>query len=251
MCSSFYLYLAGERLKKDIDRKWYWIAGVLLVSLLLVLALRHEIASGLMTAYRWIADREQVEQFVAAFGRGAPIVFMVLQILQVILAPVPGEATGFIGGYLFGSLKGFVYSSLALAIGSWVNFSIGRFLGKRWVRRWIPDKTLGRFDHLVQRQGVIVLFLLFVFPGFPKDYLCLFLGITTIPLKIFLVIASIGRMPGTLMLSLQGEFLFDKNYVVFVVVFTVTALLAFVTIRYRETIYRWIEKLNGKTDDGR
>jgi len=239
------------RLKKKIDRKWVWTIGAFLASLLLVLVFRHEIARGLMAAYRWIADREQVEHFVAAFGRGAPLIFMALQVLQVIVAPVPGEATGFIGGYLFGSLKGFVYSSLALSAGSWINFSIGRFLGKRWVRRWIPDKTLARFDHLVQRQGVIVLFLLFVFPGFPKDYLCLFLGITTIPLKIFLVIASIGRMPGTLMLSLQGEFLFEKNYVVFIVVFTVTALLAFVTIRYRETIYRWIEKLNGKIDGDR
>ena len=238
-------------MKKQIDRKWVWIISALLVSLLLVLVFRHEIASGLMVAYRWIADREKVEHFVAAFGRGAPLVFMALQILQVIMAPVPGEATGFIGGYLFGSLKGFVYSSLALSVGSWINFSIGRFLGKRWVRQWIPDKTLVRFDHLVQRQGIIVLFLLFVFPGFPKDYLCLFLGITAIPLKIFLVIASIGRMPGTLMLSLQGEFLFEKNYVVFIVVFVVTALLAYATIRHREAIYRWIEKLNGKTEGDR
>ena len=234
-----------------MTKKWFWIIGVLLVSLLLLLLFRQEIARGLMAAYRWIADREQVEQFVAAFGHGAPLAFMALQIFQVILAPVPGEATGFIGGYLFGSLNGFVYSSLALTIGSWINFSIGRFLGKRWVRQWIPEKTLVRFDHLVRRQGVIVLFLLFVFPGFPKDYLCLFLGITAISLKVFLVIASLGRMPGTLMLSLQGEFLFEKNYVVFIAVFTVTALLAFVTIRYRDTIYRWIEKLNGKSDGGR
>ena len=66
------------------------------------------------------------------------MVFMGIQILQVIFAPVPGEATGFIGGYLFGVLEGFLYSSLALAIGSWINFSIGRFLGVRYVRKMIP-----------------------------------------------------------------------------------------------------------------
>ncbi len=243
--------MAGTRVNKDNGRKWYWIIGTLLVSLLVVLFFRHEIGRGLMTAYNWISDRDQVEQFLAAFGRGAPLVFMLLQVIQVILAPVPGEATGFIGGYLFGSLKGFVYSSLALAMGSWINFSIGRFLGKRYVRRWIPDKTLSRFDHLVQRQGVIVLFLLFVFPGFPKDYLCLFLGITAIPLKIFLLIASIGRMPGTLMLSLKGEFLFQENYLVLAILLAVTVVLAVVTIRYRESLYRWFEKLNGKTDGDR
>lgn len=219
--------------------------------LLLGLLFRHEIATYLMSAYRWISDREQIVQFVAAFGSGAPLVFMALQIFQVVLAPVPGEATGFIGGYLFGTAKGFIYSSLALAVGSWINFAIGRYLGKRFVRHWIPADKMMRFDHLLKRQGIIVLLILFVFPGFPKDYLCLFLGITTIPLKAFLLIASIGRMPGTLLLSLQGEFLFQKNYAILGVVLGGTILAALLSIRYRETIYRWVEKLNRKKDGGR
>lgn len=219
--------------------------------LLLVSLFRHELATGLMTAYRWISDRDQVEQFVAAFGRGAPLAFMTLQVLQVVLAPVPGEATGFIGGYIFGTAGGFIYSSLALAAGSWINFAIGRYVGRRYVRRWIPADKLARFDHLLKRQGIIVLLILFIFPGFPKDYLCLFLGITAIPLKAFLLIASVGRMPGTFMLSLQGEFLFQKNYSVFAVVFGMTLLAAVLSIRYRETIYRWMEKLNRKRPGSR
>jgi uncharacterized membrane protein YdjX (TVP38/TMEM64 family) len=221
------------------------------LGVVLVVVFHHEIAGGLMTAYRWIADRDQVEQFIAAFGNMAPVAFMALQVLQVILAPVPGEATGFIGGYLFGAFKGFVYSSLALTLGSWINFAIGRYLGRHYVRRWIPADKLERFDHLVKRQGVIVLFILFVFPGFPKDYLCLFLGLTAIPRNVFLVIASIGRMPGTLMLSLQGEFLFNKNYTVFAVVLGVTLLVAYLSIKYRDKIYHWLERANRKTDSDR
>lgn len=232
-------------------KRWIWTGGLLIGCLLLVLLFRHDIATGLMTAYRWIADRDQVAQFVSTFGNGAPIAFMALQVLQVVLAPVPGEATGFIGGYLFGTVRGFVYSSMALAVGSWINFAIGRFLGRRYVRRWIPAEKLAHFDYLLKRQGIIVLLILFVFPGFPKDYLCLFLGVTAIPLKAFLLIASIGRMPGTLMLSIQGEFVFQKNYAIFAVVFGVTVLAAVLSIRYRETIYRWMERLNGKTDGSR
>ena len=223
----------------------------MLGALLPVLFFRHEMATGLMVAYRWLSDRDQIERFVSAFGNGAPIAFMALQVFQVVLAPVPGEATGFIGGYLFGTIKGFVYSSLALAVGSWINFGIGRFVGSHYVRRWIPADYLVRFDHLLKRQGIIVLLILFVFPGFPKDYLCLFLGISAIPLKAFLLIASIGRMPGTLMLSIQGEYFFQKNYAFFVVVLGVTVLAALLSVHYRETIYRWMEKLNGKTDSSR
>jgi uncharacterized membrane protein YdjX (TVP38/TMEM64 family) len=227
------------------------MAGSLAGLLLVVLIFRHDIVTGLMAGFQWISDREQVEQFVASFGRGAPRVFMAIQILQVILAPVPGEASGFIGGYLFGALWGFIYSSLALAVGSWINFGIGRYLGKRFVRRWIPADKLMRFDQLLKRQGIIVILILFIFPGFPKDYLCLFLGITAIPLKAFLLIASLGRMPGTLMLSLQGEFLFQKNYTVLAVFFAAILLATFLSIRYRETLYRWMEKLNGKPDRSR
>ena len=223
--------------------KWYWIVGSTVALFLLLLLFWNQLTAGLMTGYHWISDREQMEQFVSGFGNGAPIVFMTLQLLQVIFAPVPGEATGFIGGYLFGWWKGFTYSSIALAVGSWVNFGIGRFLGGRYVRRWIPTKKLERFDQLVKREGVIVLFILFVFPGFPKDYLCLFLGVSAIPTKIFLVIASIGRMPGTLMLSLQGEFLYQKNYLYFFIVFALTTLFVVLSIRYRDRIYRWMDSL--------
>jgi hypothetical protein len=114
---------------------------------------RHELAAGLMTAYRWISDRDQAEQFIAAFGRWAPLAFMMLQVLQVVLAPVPGEATGFIGGYIFGTARGFIYSSLALAVGSWINFAIGRYVGHRYVRRWIPADTTGAFRSFVEAAG--------------------------------------------------------------------------------------------------
>jgi uncharacterized membrane protein YdjX (TVP38/TMEM64 family) len=166
--------------------------------------------------------------------------------LQVIFAPVPGEATGFIGGYLFGVLEGFLYSSTALAAGSWINFSIGRFLGVRFVRKMIPAEKFEKFDSMLKRQGVIVLFLLFVFPGFPKDYLCLFLGLSTLPLKVFLLLAALGRMPGTLLLSLQGAYLFEENYLLLGVTAGACAILVFIIYWNRERIYQWVEKFNNK-----
>jgi uncharacterized membrane protein YdjX (TVP38/TMEM64 family) len=196
--------------------------------------------------YYLLSDRERVRDFIASFGFGAPLVFMGIQLLQVIFAPVPGEATGFIGGYLFGVLKGFIYSSVALAVGSWINFSIGRFFGVRWVRKMIPVAKFEKFDAMLKRQGIVVLFLLFVFPGFPKDYLCLFLGLSTLPLKVFLLLAAVGRMPGTFLLTLQGAYLFEENYVVLGIVAAVCAILAFIIYRYREELYRWIERFNSK-----
>lgn len=195
-------------------------------------------------AYHLLTDRGRIEIFISNFKGAAPLVFMGIQILQVIIAPIPGEATGFIGGYLFGSFSGFIYSSIALTAGSWINFYIGRILGERYIRRIIPPPTFARFDNMVRRQGVIVIFMLYIFPGFPKDWLSLFLGITTLPIKIFILAASIGRMPGTLLLSLQGELLFEKSYT-FLIIFTAfSILIAGCTYLYREKLYCWVEKSN-------
>ena len=209
-----------------------------------VIRFRDPIWENISYFYHLISDRELVRDFVMSFGVGAPAAFMGIQILQVIFAPVPGEATGFIGGYLFGAFKGFLYSSIALSIGSLINFGIGRFLGVRFVRKMIPADKFERFNAKLKRQGIIVLFLLFVFPGFPKDYLCMFLGLSTLPLKVFILIAAIGRMPGTFLLSLQGEFLFEQNYAILGIVAACCAILAFLAYRYRENIYVWIERLN-------
>ncbi len=216
------------------------------VILIVVILFREPIWEQGSHLYHLLSDRDRIRDFIASFGLGAPLVFMGIQILQVIFAPVPGEATGFIGGYLFGVLKGFIFSSVALAIGSWINFSIGRFFGVRYVRKMIPEEKFEKFDSMLKRQGIIVLFLLFVFPGFPKDYLCLFLGLSTLPLKVFILLTAFGRMPGTFLLSLQGAYLFEENYVVLGIVAAVCAILAFIIYRYRESLYRWIERLNNK-----
>ncbi|MFC1815585.1 TVP38/TMEM64 family protein [Thermodesulfobacteriota bacterium] len=196
--------------------------------------------------YDLLTNREQIKVFVTSFGIAAPIVFMGIQILQVLFAPIPGEVTGFIGGALFGATKGFIYSSVALTVGSWLNFSIGRFLGKHYIRQLIPADILDRFDRMLKHQGVIVCFILFLIPGFPKDYLCLFLGLSSIPFKIFILLAAFGRMPGTLMLSLQGAFLFNQSYGFFALIFGMCLVVVVLGYRYRNTIYQWIERVNNR-----
>ena len=194
--------------------------------------------------FHFISDREEIRKFISSFDVGAPFVFMGIQILQVIFAPVPGEATGFIGGYLFGTIKGFLYSSIALTIGSWINFAIGRFFGERYVRKLIPPAKFEKFDRILKHQGVIIIFFLFVFPGFPKDYLCLFLGLSTLSVKIVLILSGLGRMPGTFVLSLQGASLYEKDYVILAVVAGMCLLLAIFSYRYRESLYLWIDRFN-------
>ncbi len=228
------------------NRYKFFFIFILCIALLLGYFYRVQLWEKITHYYLLFTNKDQIETFITSFGSGAPLVFILIQILQVLFAPIPGEATGFIGGLLFGASKGFLYSSLGLTAGSWMIFVIGRLLGKRYVRKLIPIKQLNRFDLLVKRQGVVVLFLFFLIPGFPKDYLCFFLGLSDLPIKIFIVITAIGRMPGTYMLSLQGAFVGEQMYGLFALILGLCILVVLLTYLYRERLYRWIERFNNK-----
>jgi uncharacterized membrane protein YdjX (TVP38/TMEM64 family) len=203
-------------------------------------------------AHRWyglVTDREWMRAAVESYGWAAPLVFIGIQIAQVIAAPIPGEATGFIGGYVFGTLTGFIYSTIGLTIGSLINFGIGRMLGERFVRRLVSQERFSRIDRLVNRQGIIALFIMFAIPGFPKDYLSLALGLSTLPVKLFTLMTGVGRMPGTLMLSLQGAALYDRSYGLLAVVAGACLVLILLAYRYREALYQWVERMNPPRTD--
>ena len=97
--------------------------------------------------------------------------------------------------------------------------------------------------------------LVILIPGFPKDALCYILGLTPMHWGIFLVISTIGRIPGTLMACLQGAKAFDHQYKTLIILSGVSALMLLVFYVYHDEIHRLIKKLKktkgGVTDEGR
>jgi len=200
----------------------------------------------LLRYYDLMTDREWLRQTVNSMGWAAPLVFMSLQIGQVLFAPIPGELTGFLGGYVFGALNGFLLSTLGLTMGSMINFAIGHFLGEPMVRKLVRCETYDKYNQMVQYKGILVIFIFFLIPGFPKDYLCMFLGLTTLPMRVFFVLSTVGRLPGTLALSLQGASIFEKDYLFFGMITALSLLFALVCYLARDPLYRWISRYSKK-----
>jgi uncharacterized membrane protein YdjX (TVP38/TMEM64 family) len=94
------------------------------------------------------------------------------------LAPIPGEVTGIIGGYLFEPILGTLYSTIGLTVGSWLAFSFAKAFGEPFVEKVVKTETLNKFDVFLEHNGGLVIFFLFLIPGFPKDYLCYILGLS-------------------------------------------------------------------------
>jgi len=197
--------------------------------------------------YQWLFDlqnaMDRAEQFregILAHGLFAPLIFIGLQMLQVVLAPIPGEASGVLGGYLFGVLPGFLYSSIGLTLGSWLAFILGRLLSDLMRRRLEQAKTYRRFNHLISKGDFLIPFVLFLLPGFPKDSLSYMLGMSHMPLPVFLFITGVGRMPGTMLLSLQGAEVYQGNYLRLVLLLALSGLLVAVCAVYRKKLLAWL-----------
>ena len=221
------------------------VGGTFVASVLVVLLVVNTDAwTHLVGCYELVCDRDAVRELVSSGGWAAFLIFIGLQIGQVVLAPIPGDVTGFLGGYLFGALGGALLSTIGLTIGSMLNFLIGHYLGERVVRRIVQCEAYEKYNEMVRYKGVLVIFIFFLLPVFPKDYLCLFLGLTTMPAAVFFGVSTVGRLPGTIALSLQGASIFDKNYMFFVVVTALCVVFAIAAYLVREPFYRWMARHN-------
>jgi uncharacterized membrane protein YdjX (TVP38/TMEM64 family) len=165
-----------------------------------------------LMCYRHFFEFNRLRSFVLSFGPLAPLVFIVLQALQVVIAPVPGEITGFVGGLLFGKISGTLYSTVGLTLGSLLAFGIARRFGAGFVHKIVKKEYIERFDYFVTHRGLYVAFILFLIPGFPKDSLCYLLGLTRLRMLDFVLMNLFGRLPGTLMLGLQGDAIRNRHY---------------------------------------
>ena len=191
--------------------------------------------------FEFYANDKAIAQYVKDSGPYGPIVFIVLQALQVVLAPIPGEATGILGGYLFGTLPGLIYSTIGLTIGSCLGFGLGRWLGLPFVRRLMKQETYHKFDFLTQAKGELVVFLLFLIPGFPKDTLSYLLGVSPLPFGTFFLVSTVGRIPGTWLLSVQGTQVRGNQYVSLFALLALLGVALLVLHYYRHQVFEWVK----------
>lgn len=196
--------------------------------------------------FKYFFSFQRLRIFILSFGAYSKIVFVVLQAAQVVCAPIPGEITGFVGGFLYGKVMGTVLSTFGLTLGSILAFEVTRIFGTRLVKRVVKQEAMDRFDDFVTHRGVHIAFVLFLIPGFPKDSLCYLLGLTHLRRTDFLLMNIFGRLPGTLILNLEGEAVRTGKYEAFFVLLVgsiiVTALLYFLR-HHIVRLFSWLVHL--------
>lgn len=195
--------------------------------------------------WRFFRDRQQIIHFIKSF-KYDELAFIILQIAQVIAAPIPGEVSGFIGGYLYGPLWGTIYSTIGLTLGSWLAFVLARFFGEPLLEKVVKKEVFEKFDHFMEHRGLLVSFLLFLIPGFPKDYLCYIMGVSRIPTMTFIIISTVGRFFGTMMLSISGNIAAKEQYLLLVLVVVAAVIVSLLAWRYHDKILEVLKNNSSK-----
>ena len=175
------------------------------------------------------------ERVVEILGPYGPAGIIAGQIAQVILAPIP-PVTAIASGTLYGPFLGAFISLIGATIGSVLAIYLSDRYGRPLVERFVSDENMEKFDELTQKTGYLPFIILFVLPGFPDDALCFIAGLTNLNWKKLAFIASIGRLPGILMLTTTGYSIAEANTLLFVVATVSVIVVSTLSVSYRKEI---------------
>lgn len=147
------------------------------------------VKSGLFT------DRGQMELFVNQAGIWGPVLFIVIQIVQVVIPIIPGGISCAAGVILFGPWYGLLYNYIGIVIGSLINFYLARRYGQCFVRYFVKEETYEKYAQWLDKGKKFDKFfaLAIFFPCAPDDVLCMIAGLTKMSWKRFSAIILLGK----------------------------------------------------------
>jgi uncharacterized membrane protein YdjX (TVP38/TMEM64 family) len=191
-----------------------------------------------------IKKPDRFRDLLVAYGPISIPVFISLQIMQVVIAAIPGELVHISGGYVYGTTFGAIYSAAGIFLGALIAFYISRLLGFTLVKKFVSPDTLEKFTFLINSpKSELTMFLLFIIPGIPKDVLVYIAGLTPINPKQFFLIYLIARLPGILVSSYIGANIREKDYLPVIVIAVVAGILLIIGLIKKDVIINKLSRL--------
>lgn len=151
--------------------------------------------------WRFFSDRERIQQAVDGTGILAPVVYLLLLVLQAVVAPLPAPALAMAGGYIFGTFKGFLLTWLGALLGGVACFGLSRLFGRGFVAE---SSSMGRLDRYVEEHGALVVFILRLIPLVSFDAISYAAGLSSLSFAKFFLATALGMAPGTFVFVYLG-----------------------------------------------
>ena len=178
---------------------------------------------------------EHFRDYVNSHGAWGPLMMIGIMALQVIVAIIPGEPFELGAGFVFGWLPGTLWCLLGAAAASALVYLAVRKWGVKLVEAFFPREKILRYSFMQNEKKLsLLVFILFLIPGTPKDLLTYLVGLTPMRLWPFLWITTVARIPSVVSSAITGSFAQRGNYRAAVITYAITiAISAVCVIWYR------------------
>lgn len=207
------------------EKQKRWIAGTG-IFLFLLLSVLICIFAG-KPLIQFVQEPERFRAWVDEQGVMAPIAFLGMLVLQIVVAVIPGEPLEIAAGYAFGAVEGTLLCLFGAFLGRVAVFLLVRKLGARAVDVFFPLDKLNELKFLQNKRRLTLwVFFLFFLPGTPKDALCYVVGLTDLPLRSWLIISAIAPLPSIVTSTIGGDALGMGDYGFAILVFAVTVAIS-------------------------
>jgi len=172
--------------------------------------------------------------WISRFGVFGPLVFVLIQAMQVIITPISHYTVGAIGGYLYGPYVGGILNYIGRLIGHWVAFCIARRFGRSYITKHLDEKTIRRYDKIFSgevngnRGGnlqPLILFLIYFLPLFPDDEISYLVGASNMSKRPFILANIFGHLGGAFSLAYLGSGVNTKDVLFWIL--TISTLAGF------------------------
>jgi uncharacterized membrane protein YdjX (TVP38/TMEM64 family) len=222
---------------------------------LLIVILIFVLATAALTIIFWpfirqLGDpvyRESFSAWVKELGAAGIAVLLGLQILQIIVAVIPGGPVELIAGAAYGAFGGLAICVAGCVIASSLVFMAVKKFGLPLVVKFFGEENINSWKFLQNsKRTARVVFIIFLIPGTPKDMLTWFAPLSGLSLRAFVGISVFARVPAILSTTIMGDSMIQGNWVMFLTIFIVIALAGFLAMGFKDGILKKISKDNSQ-----
>lgn len=187
---------------------------------------------------------DDVVLYLRGYQGAGVLVFLLMQILQIVISVLPGEIFQFAAGSLFGFPLGLLLTVIGAMLGTTIVYFLAGFLGRDAVRLIAGEQRMQEYmEKLNSERAYIIVFLLYLIPGIPKDTLCYLAGISDLRFRPFLILSTAARIPGMCGSLLFGSMYMERNYSFMIGLAIVTGIIVLLCVVFRRrilTLADWI-----------
>ena len=195
------------------------------------------------TVAELVKDPEDLVEAIQSYGHWGALIFIGIQIFQIVLPPIPGRVVQIAGGYIFGLWLGTLYLVIGSLLGSFIAFYAARVIGFPLVEAFVPPDKFERLNEVMERSKTdFAVFLAFFIPAFPKDLLTYVAGLTPVSGPRFVLCGFMGRFPGMVMSVLVGNSLREEDYGLVILIASLMVIILLVSFWKRKWIASKLSK---------